>query len=52
MEPVWLVEAGEPIAWIGGAIHQHAQHASSPPLQLHPMGEALSGPTGVAVRST
>ena len=49
MVPVWLTEEGGHGAWIAwAAIHRHAQRASGS-LHLHPVGEALSGPTGVAL---
>ena len=51
MESVWLTEEGGHDVWIAWAIHRDAQRASAS-IELHPMGEALSGPSGVAVRST
>ena len=46
-----MAEEGGHAAWIAKSIHRHAQHGSAS-IQFHPVGEALSGPTGVAVRST
>ena len=51
MEPVGLIEEGGHGAWIAWAIRRHARRASGS-VQLHPVGKALSGPTGVAVSSS
>ena len=51
MVSVWIAEEGEHGTLIAWAIHRHAQRGSTS-IQLHPVGKALSGPTGVAVRST